>query len=61
LIAVPDAASLVRAADTAGVPAFRIGTSGGKDLTLPDGGTISVEELRTLHERFFPAWMDGKG
>jgi hypothetical protein len=44
------------------VPALRIGTSGGKDLTLPDGGTISVEErCAMLHERFFPAWMDGQG
>jgi phosphoribosylformylglycinamidine synthase len=60
LVAVPDAASLMRAADAAGVPAFRIGTSGGRDLTLPDGGTISVENLRTLHEQFFPAWMEGK-
>jgi phosphoribosylformylglycinamidine (FGAM) synthase-like enzyme len=58
LIAVPDSASLIRAADTAGVPAMRIGTSGGRDLTSPDGGTISVEELRVLHEAFFPAWME---
>ena len=58
LIAVPDGVALIRAADTAGVPAMRIGTSGGKDLTLPDGGTISVDELRRLHEAFFPAWMD---
>ena len=46
-----------KARDRAGVPAMRIGTSGGKDLTLPDGGTISVDELRVLHERFFPSWM----
>jgi phosphoribosylformylglycinamidine synthase len=57
LIAVPDGAALIRAADTAGVPAMRIGTSGGKDLTLPDGGTISVDVLRELHEAFFPGWM----
>jgi phosphoribosylformylglycinamidine (FGAM) synthase-like enzyme len=59
LIAVPDGVALIRAADAAGVPAMRIGTSGGKDLTLPDGGTISIDELRGLHEHFFPAWMDG--
>ena len=59
LIAVPDSASVLRAADQAGIPAMRIGTSGGKDLTLPDGGTISIDELRALHERFFPAWMAG--
>ena len=58
LIAVPDSAGLIRAAEAAGIPAMRIGTSGGKDLTLPDGGTISVEELRTLHEQFFPSWMN---
>ena len=31
----------------------------GQDLTLPDGGTISLEALRAAHERFFPPWMDG--
>ncbi len=59
VIAVPDGASMIRAADHAGVPAMRIGTSGGKDLTLPDGGTISVDELRGLHEGFFRRWMEG--
>ena len=60
LIAVPDGVGFLRAAETAGIPAMRIATSGGKDLTLPDGGTISITELRALHERFFPAWMEGK-
>ena len=60
LIAVPDGAALLRVAEAAGIPALRIATSGGKDLTLPDGGTISVAELTALHERFFPAWMEGK-
>ena len=27
------------------------------EMTLPDGGTISVRALREAHERFFPAWM----
>ena len=58
VLAVADAAALVRAAEAAGVPAMRIGTSGGQDLTLPDGGTISVAALRAAHERFFPAWME---
>ena len=35
----------IRAAEAAGVPAVRIGTSGGQDLTLPDGGTISVASV----------------
>jgi len=58
LVAVPDSGTFIRAAEAAGVPALRIGTSGGKDLTLPDGGTISVEALRAAHERFLPLWLD---
>jgi phosphoribosylformylglycinamidine synthase len=60
LVAVPDHAAFVRVAEAAGIPALRLGTSGGQDLTLPDGGTISVKALRTAHERFFPEWMDQK-
>lgn len=61
ILAVPDSATLIRTAEAAGVPAVRIGTSGGQDLTLPDGGTISVQALRAAHERFFPAWMEASG
>jgi phosphoribosylformylglycinamidine synthase subunit PurL len=59
VVAVPESASFIRAAESAGLAAVRIGTSGGQDLTLPDGGTISVRALRAAHERFFPSWMDG--
>ncbi|MBN8905563.1 MAG: phosphoribosylformylglycinamidine synthase II, partial [Rhodospirillales bacterium] len=59
LVAVPDGAAFIRAAEVASVPAMRIATSGGQDLTLTDGGTISVKALRDAHERFFPAWMEG--
>ena len=58
IVAVPDHVGLVRMAEAAGVPALRLGTSGGQDLTLPDGGTISIAALRVAHERFFPALMD---
>jgi phosphoribosylformylglycinamidine synthase len=57
LLAVGEAGLVLRAADAAGVPAMKIGTSGGRDLTLPDGATISVASLRAAHERFFPALM----
>jgi len=60
LLAVPDSTATIKAAEAAGVPALRIAVSGGQDLTLPDGGTISVQALRDAHERFFPAWMDGE-
>jgi phosphoribosylformylglycinamidine synthase len=58
LVAVPDHAGFTRIAEAAGVPAVRLGTSGGQDLTLPDGGTISIAALRYAHDRFFPAWMN---
>ncbi|MBN9563592.1 MAG: phosphoribosylformylglycinamidine synthase subunit PurL [Alphaproteobacteria bacterium] len=58
VLAVTDSAATIAAAEAAGVPAIRLGYSGGEDLTLPDGGTISVKALRDAHERFFPAWMD---
>ena len=59
LLAVPDATPLLAAAAVAGVPVALIGTSGGTDLTLPGGDTISLDRLRAAHESFFPAWMDG--
>jgi phosphoribosylformylglycinamidine synthase len=60
LVAVPDHANFTRIAESAGIPALRLGTSGGQDLTLPDGGSISIAALKAAHERFFPSWMDGK-
>ncbi len=57
VLAVAEFAAVIRAAEAAGLQAARIGTSGGQDLTLPDGGTISVRALRAAHERFFPEWM----
>ena len=59
IVAVPDHANFTRIAEAAGIPALRLGTSGGQDLTLPDGGTISIAALRAAHERFFPSWMGG--
>ncbi|GAN77890.1 phosphoribosylformylglycinamidine synthase subunit PurL [Acidisphaera rubrifaciens] len=57
LLAVGDGAEMVRLAEAAGVPAMRIGISGGRDLTLPDRGTISMNALRTAYESFFPDLM----
>ena len=59
LLAVPDSAALIRAAEAAGIPAMRIGTSGGKDLTLPDGGTISVGGV-ARRARTLPSALDGR-
>jgi phosphoribosylformylglycinamidine synthase subunit PurL len=60
LLATADAAGILVRAAACGVPARRIGSSGGNSLTLPDGDTISLPELRHLHEAFLPGWMDGQ-
>ncbi len=57
VLAVADADAVMAAAAGAGVPARRLGRSGGADLTLPGGVAISLVELREAHKRFFPAWM----
>jgi phosphoribosylformylglycinamidine synthase II len=57
VLAVADADGVMAAAASAGVPAMRLGRSGGAHLTLPGGVAISLLELRAAHERFFPAWM----
>ncbi len=58
VLAVERAAPLLAAAAAAGVPAQSLGRAGGGELTLPDGGTMSLASLRAMHEHFFPAWMD---
>jgi phosphoribosylformylglycinamidine synthase II len=60
VLATDQAAGILARAGAAGIPAARLGVSGGVSLTLPDAGTISVAELRRLHEAFLPAWMDGE-
>ena len=58
VLAVAEAAVVLAAARAAGVAALRLGRTGGEDLTLPGGGTISMQTLRAAHERFFPEWMN---
>ncbi len=59
LLAVQNADTLLAAAATAGVPASRLGVSGGGDLTLPSGDTISLARLRAVHEHALPSLMGG--
>jgi phosphoribosylformylglycinamidine synthase len=61
VLAAPDAAALLAAAQAAGIPARRLGRSGGGDLVLPDGGSISLATLRDAHERFLPTLMAQAG
>jgi phosphoribosylformylglycinamidine synthase len=59
VLALPDAAPLLAAAAAAGVPAARLGRTGGGDLVLPGASSISVPALRQIHEGTLPALMAG--
>ena len=58
VLAVDDPQAVFAAAIAAGVPVEAIGTTGGGDLTLPSGDTISVADARATNEKFFPDWMN---
>ena len=47
------------AADT-GVRLTQIGTTGGTELTIAGAMTISLEEIATVHENWFPNLMGGR-
>jgi phosphoribosylformylglycinamidine synthase len=56
----PAEAELVLAeARVAGIPIARIGSTEGDRLTLPGEEPIVVNDLRALHEAWFPAFMAG--
>jgi phosphoribosylformylglycinamidine synthase len=61
VLAVADAAPVLAAAAAAGVPAARLGRSGGGDLVIGPGSAISVERLRAAHEATLPALMEAAG
>jgi phosphoribosylformylglycinamidine synthase len=54
----PDA--VLAEAAKAGVPAWRIGTSGGNALTINGLMAISLAEVRRVHETWLPAYMAGE-
>ena len=53
-------ASILGEAATAGVPAMRIGSTGGDALRLPDEEPILVAKLRDAYEDALPAYMAGE-
>ena len=59
LVATAKPAELADAAAAAGVPAARIGSSGGNALKFSDGGSIAVEELTVASEGWLPGLMAG--
>lgn len=59
IIAALSAEIVLTVASEAGVPASRIGTTGGEALTLNGAETISLRELREARESWLPAYMAG--
>ncbi|GGB44944.1 phosphoribosylformylglycinamidine synthase subunit PurL [Tistrella bauzanensis] len=53
----PAADAVIAQAWVLGVPAAQIGITGGSELTLTGGGTISLETLRRAHEDWLPGLM----
>jgi len=51
--------AILAEAAKAGVPIQAIGRTEGHSLTLPGGHTISVDELRQVHEAWLPGYMAG--
>ncbi|MBR0680315.1 phosphoribosylformylglycinamidine synthase subunit PurL [Roseomonas eburnea] len=60
VLAVSDAAAILAEAKAAGIPAFRLGRSGGAALDLGGGRSISVSVLRDANEATLPALMEGR-
>ncbi len=57
LIAAASADLVLEAARAAGVPAAKVGTTGGDALTLPGGAPIYLNDLRSAHENWLPVYM----
>ncbi|WP_137158150.1 phosphoribosylformylglycinamidine synthase subunit PurL [Rhizobium sp. FKL33] len=55
-----DLDSVLEMAETRGVFAPFIGTTGGASVTLGAAKPIAIEELQKAHESWFPAFMDGR-
>jgi phosphoribosylformylglycinamidine synthase len=53
------AAAVISEARSAGVLARPIGVTGGADLVLPGGEAVTVAQLRSAHETWFPRYMSG--
>ena len=60
LVATATPQALLEAAGKAGVPAQRVGATGGDALTLPGGGAISLTELGAARESWLPGFMAGE-
>ncbi len=55
-----DLDQVLATASDAGISAAHIGMTGGDALKLGNARAISVSELRTVHQAWFPSYMDGR-
>jgi phosphoribosylformylglycinamidine synthase len=60
LLATTEPDAVLAAAAAAGVPARRLGTTGGAALTVIGAGAISTKELRRINEEWLPAYMTAR-
>ncbi len=58
-VAARDVAALIAEAGQREVPVFALGVVAGKNLTVGADTIISLDELRTAHERWLPRYMAG--
>ena len=52
-----EADKIIKDAQAAGIPALKLGTTGGANLTLPGEAPMSVAELKEAHEGWLPRYM----
>ncbi|MCZ6466791.1 MAG: phosphoribosylformylglycinamidine synthase subunit PurL, partial [Alphaproteobacteria bacterium] len=57
LVTTDDPETLLGEAEKAGVPASRIGATGGGALAVGGSGAVDLAELRDIHEGWLPAYM----
>ncbi|WP_041536719.1 phosphoribosylformylglycinamidine synthase subunit PurL [Parvibaculum lavamentivorans] len=59
LVTMPEneAKAFIARAEKAGIPATRLGTTGGNELTLNGGVPISLAGIKAAHEGWLPAYM----
>ena len=57
MVATTEPDAFLAAAKAAGVPATRLGITGGDTLTVTGAGAISTAELRRVNEAWLPAYM----
>jgi phosphoribosylformylglycinamidine synthase len=62
LVAVSQGAAdaVLAEAKAAGVPAIKLGTTGGATLNLAGEGSVDVTALKSAHENWLPDYMSGK-